>query len=121
MPDDTRMLLVQVLGFAAGAAVLIWCISAGVRSGLGHREKQSHPRYRATTERWRASEGFEPIVPATPATAESTKGHKKYFVVGVHKESGEDVTIRIDAATEANAKVKGELRGIVVTEVLEIS
>jgi hypothetical protein len=39
----------------------------------------------------------------------------------VHKESGEDVTIRNDAATEANAKVKGELRGIVVTEVLEIS
>lgn len=45
---------------------------------------------------------------------------KQFQIVGVDRQSGEDVRLEVDAETIANAKVKAELRGIVVTDVHEI-
>lgn len=40
-----------------------------------------------------------------------------YCVVGVDKASGMDTTWHVHASSAANAKVKGELQGIIVTQV----
>ena len=117
--DEARMFLVQLLGYVALAATLIWIISAGVRSGMSQsREKPSRGSSLAQNLRDGQREvltqsGFTPVMPT-----QETSGARKFFVVGVRSDTQEDVTVRIDAATEANAKVKAELKGIVVTEVL---
>jgi len=44
-------------------------------------------------------------------------GNGRYCVIGVDRASGMDTTWYTAAASAANAKVKGELQGIVVTQV----
>jgi hypothetical protein len=55
--------------------------------------------------------GF-PVKVITPAD-----GPGRFRVIGVDRESTLDVTDYITADSEANAKVKAELRGIVVTRI----
>ena len=43
-----------------------------------------------------------------------------FVVHGVDRESGLDTTLRIDASSSANARVKAELKGVVVTEVVDL-
>lgn len=40
-----------------------------------------------------------------------------FRIIGVDRSSGVDVDVKLDALTEANARVKAELRGIIVTSV----
>ena len=44
-------------------------------------------------------------------------GPGRYRVVGVVRETGTDTTMYVEAITPANAKVKAELKGVIVTEV----
>ena len=61
--------------------------------------------------------GF-PVVaqPALPVR-EGEDGPGWYRVIGVVRETGEDIDLRVDAMTMANAKVKAELKGVIVTQV----
>lgn len=43
---------------------------------------------------------------------------ESFVVKGVNKNTGEDVSLQILAESEANAKIKAELQGIIVTSVL---
>ncbi|MFZ4576720.1 MAG: hypothetical protein ACOYN0_20245, partial [Phycisphaerales bacterium] len=45
---------------------------------------------------------------------------KRYRVTGVSKTAGTDVQVEFDALNEANARVKAELREVVVTSVEQI-
>jgi hypothetical protein len=55
--------------------------------------------------------------PAPPAPASGNYGPGKYRVGGVDRESKMDTWIVVNAESATNAKVKGELEGIVVTKV----
>ncbi len=59
---------------------------------------------------------------ATPAssagpTASPPDGPGRFRVVGVNRQTGEDAELVLEAQSLANAKVKGELKGIAVTAV----
>jgi hypothetical protein len=56
--------------------------------------------------------------PPLPANPRHADGAGMYRVEGVDKESGMDTTWHTHASSAANAKVKGELQGIVVTSVI---
>ena len=47
-------------------------------------------------------------------------GPGKFRVVGVSKTTREDVFLDVDAASQANAKAKAEIEGIVVTKVYRV-
>lgn len=55
-------------------------------------------------------------LPVEPVTA-ANDGPGRYRVVGVIKETGVDVKIHVEAVTMANAKVKAELKGVIVTAI----
>jgi hypothetical protein len=55
----------------------------------------------------------QPVLPVDPAH----DGPGRYHVIGVDRATEEDVELLIDAKTLANAKVKAELRGVVVTQI----
>lgn len=99
--DDARMFMVTILVFVAGAFFLIWCISFAIRSA-NHKEQREREAHAATP-------------PPFAARAEDPPG--TFVVTGVDKESGLDVTEYIPAVSSANAKVKAELKGVVVTGV----
>jgi hypothetical protein len=120
MSQDGRDALIGMLFFIGIGAVIVWAISFAIRSSLGHREKQ-HGATLGTGGPIAPVPPREPRgFPVVTAAAVNPAALKRFFVVGVNRDTQEDVTVRIDAETEANAKVKGELQGIVVTEVLEI-
>jgi hypothetical protein len=59
-----------------------------------------------------------PVLPTEQLSVQaSSEGYGRYRIEGVVKATGEDITTEIDAATRANAKVKAELQGIVVTAI----
>jgi hypothetical protein len=64
-----------------------------------------------------SAHGFPVIVDEpTPAQPIGT-GRGRYRVAGVVAETKVDVTLHVDADSPANAKVKAELSGVVVTDV----
>lgn len=52
---------------------------------------------------------------ATEPAKDNTLG--KFRVLGVRKEDGSDVELMIDAQSSANAKVKGDIQGVIVTRI----
>jgi hypothetical protein len=57
---------------------------------------------------------------ATTGQPKTTSGHLlKFTVKGVERETATDTVLVVESETMANAKVKAELKGIVVTEILE--
>lgn len=59
-----------------------------------------------------------PIQPAPPPVDE---GPGVFDVLGVNRQTGQDSTMRIEAGSPANAKVKAELAGLVVTAVRRVA
>ncbi len=59
--------------------------------------------------------------PAKDASTGATLETRKFRVIGVDKETEYDTTIVVDAATEANARVKAELRSVLVTAIERIA
>jgi hypothetical protein len=103
--DEGRYAAVGVLMLIGGICVVVWIISFAIRSAEKHQ--QHHPPQ--TT--------LPPIAGHAFPVQAIEDGPGKFRVVGVDRDSGMDVTDHIDAASAANAKVKAELRGIVVTRV----
>jgi hypothetical protein len=107
--DTTRWFLIELLGIVGGCAVLIWCISFAVRSA-NKKERGIHPHARPP--------GSGPLNPppsrALPVVIDDGPG--TFEVSGVDKESGMDVTEYVTASSPANARVKAELKGVVVTK-----
>jgi hypothetical protein len=98
------------------ATVFIVCIIAsfGVAIGIGVRRAIRLDRSTESDGALRtpASGAF----PVTVLTAGSTR---RYRIVGVDSQTRADPGFHIEAATAANAKVKAELAGVIVTEVIE--
>ncbi len=63
-----------------------------------------------------APESPPPPPPPPPRRELETPG--RFIVVGVDKATGMDTRLVIEADTAANAKVKAELKGVIVTNVL---
>jgi hypothetical protein len=63
----------------------------------------------------RAGTGF-PLVPVAPLL---DGGPGRYLITGVEAATSRDVKTVIEAETLANAKVKAELRGVVVTDIVK--
>jgi hypothetical protein len=101
------------LGVPPGPAIIIAIVLAGL-SILGYTINQFKAQ-RILDKTYKEVTEAKPMPPVeTPAPIESDGN---YRVVGVDRESGMDTTWYTTAASAANAKVKGELQGIVVTEV----
>ena len=66
-----------------------------------------------------ASSAFPVITHAVPAIPLADDGPGRYRIVGVVAATGTDTKMFIHAETLANAKVKAELRGVVVTEIVK--
>ena len=62
----------------------------------------------------------EVTAPKPTAPSIVVDGEGKYRVLGVDKASGMDTTWYTPASSAANAKIKGELQGIIVTEVTKV-
>jgi hypothetical protein len=60
--------------------------------------------------------GF-PVIEVIPEYSPPTDGPGKYCIKGVDRESKMDTTLHIQAESAANAKVKAELDGVVVTSI----
>jgi len=61
--------------------------------------------------------GF-PVVPRPALPVQDGQdGPGRYRIVGVDCDTGEDVELHVDALTMANAKVKAELKGVIVTQI----
>jgi hypothetical protein len=101
--------LLGIFGLIAAVAFVVWVISLGVSRGM---KSASEPQVRERE--------FTPPTAdhAFPVIVEAMRdGPGKFRVLGVDRSSGLDVTDHITADSAANAKVKAELRGIVVTRI----
>ncbi len=64
--------------------------------------------------------GF-PVIEVIPEYSPPTDGPGQYCVEGVDRQTKMDKTLHIQADSAANAKVKAELEGIVVTSVKKVA
>lgn len=115
LDDNGRMVLIKLLGWIAGGAVLVYCISLGIRSANKHEQKHARPTFGGAP-----SSPPPPVAPRAqgfPVQVQSDNRPGTFLVIGVDRESGLDVRDYIKAESPANAKVKAELKGVVVTEV----
>ena len=68
----------------------------------------------------RIAKGGFPVITAdqpAPAIPLTNDGPGRYKIIGVVASTGADTKMYIDAETLANAKVKAELRGVIVTDI----
>jgi hypothetical protein len=107
MDDSTRDSLMGLLEVAAVAAVIIWIISFAVRSALKHRETASLSH-------------LPPGKPPAPPLPVHPNGPGKFKVSGVDRETKLDTSWVCMADSEANARVKAELEGIIVTSIMRL-
>ena len=61
-----------------------------------------------------------PGVTVIPEYTPPTDGPGQYRIKGVNRESRDDATIEVPADSLANAKIKAELKGIIVTSITRI-
>jgi hypothetical protein len=108
MDDIAPIHVVLFIMVMIGAlAFIVWIISLGVSKGV--RSAQSPPPA--------VLGGIDPRS-AFPVVAEEVSDRPgKFRISGVDKQTGMDVTDHVTADSAANAKVKAELRGIVVTRI----
>ena len=102
--DNTE--IIKLLGWIVIIAVLYWVINSSVRQAITSK----------STAKKRA-DGRPVILHPTLLAALAADIPGRYRVDGVDKATGMDTTWYTEAQSAANAKVKGELQGIVVTNV----
>ena len=109
MQEETVVVSVLVL-VALFAAVLL----AGLLTSFVGRRLRARAAARQVAS---GAYGF-PVVADAPAPVQPIgTGRGRYRIAGVVAETKVDVSLRIDADSPANAKVKAELSGVVVTDV----
>jgi hypothetical protein len=97
--DNGRDAMIKLLGTVGVVAIVIWVISTGVRSGISQSHKLS---------------------PSSPTPHASSANHDdsgRYRVWGVDRQTKMDTSWVGSAESQANAKVKAELEGIIVTSI----
>jgi uncharacterized membrane protein len=98
--------ILAVVVFVGAIAFVVWVISLGVSRGM-----------KSTNVQQGAPIDYDPPTADRAFPVELIDGPGKFRVMGVDQTSGLDVTDHITADSQANAKVKAELRGIVVTRI----
>ena len=114
--DDGREVLLSIWKLLIAVFVIlliIWMISKGVSHGIA--ASKGLPEHQA--ERLQRLEIHLAQKPQPPDGFDSFR----YVVVGVDRASQMDVREFVIASSEANAKIKCELSGIIVTSVSEAS
>lgn len=104
---DVALIHVFLLAVAALGAVafVVWIISTGVAKGVKSAREQP------------LRQGQPEPTPVGGFPIEVNDGPGTFRVYGVDQKTSRDVTENIPADSSANAKVKAELRGIVVTRI----
>jgi hypothetical protein len=92
------------VGLVVAVMIVVGIISAGVARGVRQAQSQS------------GGNEVRPSPGGFPVVAEED-GPGTFRVTGVDRTSSVDVTDHIAAESAANARVKAELRGIVVTKI----
>lgn len=87
--------------------------------------KAGRRRRRAITAPMPATSRGFPVVgtfasDVRPVLPVSDDGPGRYRIIGVVSASGADIKMYVDAQTLANAKVKAELKGVVVTDITKV-
>lgn len=95
--DPDKVTLIYVAAVVFGIAFVIWIISAGVRSGMKKAKQDTD----APTSNHLSKPGL-------------------FKINGVDRATKMDTSWNVQATSEANAKVKAELEGIIVTDVTRI-
>jgi len=95
-----------------GLVILI--IKYAVKTGIEEARDSSIPE--AKTISMPKPGGF-PVVTRIPEYAPPTDGHGRYRIEGVDRQTKMDTTLHVQADSAANAKVKAELEGVIVTSV----
>ena len=103
---ETMSGLLSMIGLTALlVSFFIWATKQGVSAGVTHAN-QRRQRDRDRPPEW----SYQP-------PDEDDTGPKRYKVTGVDRETKMETTEYILAESEANARVKAELDGVVVTGV----
>jgi hypothetical protein len=100
-----------ILG-AIGVVILI--IKYAVKSGIQEAQRPESPNTKAIPR----PSGF-PVITRIPEYSPLTDGPGRYRIKGVHRATKKDATVEFLAESLANAKVKAELDGIIVTSVIK--
>lgn len=111
MDDATRNQLIGILLIVGLVFIIIWIVSATTRAKIKKDWGQPAPR------------GHDPAPSLTVREERDARlGGKpgRYEVIGVDRESKLDTTLVVNADSEANAKVKAELEGIIATQIKRI-
>ena len=107
--------LLASLGVPPGPAILVAVVLAGV-SITAYTINQFKAQ-KVLDESYK--QATSPALAQQPSAA-PFDGEGRFRVVGVDRKTGMDTTWYTHAASAANAKVKGELQGIVVTQVTRV-
>jgi hypothetical protein len=92
------------------ASICAWLYYV-VRVALRHHRATHRPKVKESPT------AFPVVADPVPALPISNDGPGRYRIVGVVAATGTDTKMFVEAETLANAKVKAELRGVVVTEI----
>lgn len=97
-----------------GIPIAFWLVFYSV-NGLARLIFAPHslPKWARDESPTEVSNAFPVILPATDPIDEAGT----YRVIGVDRETSSDIELKIPAATLANAKVKAELKGVIVTRI----
>jgi hypothetical protein len=119
-----ELVAVFIVLFVA-VSVIAWllvCV-ANLASGLRAWATKQQLERNALARQAAPVHGF-PVVTEPSAMGEAGwpvqdigRGPGRYRIVGVVAATGTDIRMYVDAETPANAKVKAELKGVIVTEV----
>jgi hypothetical protein len=104
------LLRLLILVGIVGAVILI--IKYAVKTGMREAQNPEPPNLQPAERQ----HGF-PVVTRIPEYSPPTDGPGRYCINGVNRTTKKDATLDIDADSLANAKIKAELDGVIVTSV----
>jgi hypothetical protein len=107
--------LLNLLLLLGVISAIILIIKYAVKSGMREAQNPPSPIPLAQTHGTALRPAGFPVVTVVPEYSPPTDGPGRYRVQGVNRNTEKDETLEILAESAANAKVKAELKGIVVT------
>ncbi|HEY1923268.1 MAG TPA: hypothetical protein VGG44_11010 [Tepidisphaeraceae bacterium] len=107
------VIVMGILG-VVGAVMARFKWANDIQQGINELRRREIPEANITP----MPPGF-PVIEVIPEYSPPTDGPGKYRIEGVDRKTEKDATLHIEADSAANAKVKAELHGIVVTAVVK--